>query len=90
MLTVEEAAGVLRIGRGLAYELARRWEATEGREGIPVIRLGRLMRVPREQLEQIVGAPVEATGAPALERTSRRANGHSSSASDQPTLPFRS
>ena len=45
-LTVEEAATILRIGRTSAYELARRWLATDGREGIPVVRLGRSLRVP--------------------------------------------
>ena len=45
-LTVEEAAAVLRIGRTSAYELARRWLATDGKEGIPVVRLGRSLRVP--------------------------------------------
>jgi hypothetical protein len=38
-LTVEEAAGVLRIGRSLAYDLARRYEATLGTEGLPNIKL---------------------------------------------------
>jgi len=59
LLTVEEAAGVLRIGRGLAYELARRWEATGGAEGLPVIRLGRLLRVPRRRLELLIAGSVE-------------------------------
>lgn len=45
-LTIEEAAVILRIGRTSAYELARRWRATEGREGLPVVRLGRSLRVP--------------------------------------------
>lgn len=45
-LTVEEAAAILRIGRTSAYELARRYVATEGREGLPVVRLGRSLRVP--------------------------------------------
>ena len=50
-LTVEEAAAVLRIGRTSAYELARRWLATSGREGLPVIRLGRTLRVPQAAIE---------------------------------------
>jgi len=52
-LTVEEAAAVLRIGRTSAYELARRWLATSWREGLPVIRLGRTLRVPQAALERI-------------------------------------
>ena len=40
MLTVEEAAAVLRIGRSLAYQLAREYDATGGVSGLPVIRLG--------------------------------------------------
>src|SRR5680860_24741 len=47
LLTVEEAAGVLRIGRSLAYQLAREYDATGGVSGLPVIRLGGCLRVPR-------------------------------------------
>jgi hypothetical protein len=47
MLTVEEAAAVLRIGRSLAYQLAREYDATGGVSGLPVIRLGGCLRVPR-------------------------------------------
>ena len=47
LLTVEEAADVLRIGRTLAYTLARRYQATGGRAGLPVVRVGYLLRVPR-------------------------------------------
>jgi excisionase family DNA binding protein len=54
VLTVEEAAAVLRIGRGVAYELARRWRQSGGREGLPVIELGRCLRVPRAALEQLL------------------------------------
>jgi hypothetical protein len=51
--TVEEAADVLRIGRTLAYALARRYEETEGIEGLPVIRLGNCLRVPRWALLEL-------------------------------------
>ena len=47
LLTVEEAAGVLRIGRSLAYQLTREYDATGGMSGLPVIRLGGCLRVPR-------------------------------------------
>ena len=56
LLTVEEAARVLRIGRTKAYELARRYLVTGGAEGLPVVRVGHLLRVPRHALEQFVGA----------------------------------
>jgi excisionase family DNA binding protein len=54
-LTVEEAAAVLRIGRTAAYELARRYRVSGGVEGLPVVVLGRLLRVPRAQLEAWAG-----------------------------------
>ena len=54
LLTVEEAASVLRIGRSLAYELARLYESSDGREGLPVLRVGALMRVPRWALAELI------------------------------------
>ncbi|HVE45119.1 MAG TPA: helix-turn-helix domain-containing protein [Acidimicrobiales bacterium] len=62
LLTVEEAAAVLRIGRASAYEMARAWRASGGREGLPVLSLGRSLRVPRAVLENMV-ALREADGA---------------------------
>jgi hypothetical protein len=53
-LTVEEAARVLRIGRTAAYALAREWRATNGRSGIPVLELGRTLRVPRHALQAML------------------------------------
>lgn len=53
LFTVEEAAGVLRIGRTLAYSLARRYEETGGGSGLPVIRLGSCLRVPRWTLLEL-------------------------------------
>lgn len=54
VLTVEEAAHVLRIGRNSAYGLARRWIDSGGEEGLPAIRLGRCLRVPRSALERLL------------------------------------
>ncbi len=56
VLTIEEAAKVLRIGRGAAYALARQWLETGGREGLPVVRFGRSLRVPRAALLRLLDA----------------------------------
>lgn len=47
-VSVEEAARLLGVGRGLAYEAARRGE-------IPTIRLGRRLLVPRARLLALLG-----------------------------------
>jgi len=54
MLTVEEAARVLRIGRSHAYNLARMYFASGGTHGLPVLRLGNVMRVPKIALYELV------------------------------------
>ena len=54
ILTLPEAAAVLRIGRTAAYEQARRWLETGGQSGIPVIRVGRQFRVLRSALLQML------------------------------------
>jgi hypothetical protein len=53
LYTVVEAAVLLRISRTSAYQLARRYLASGGREGLPVIRVGRCMRVPRWALLEL-------------------------------------
>ena len=82
MLTVTEAARVLRIGRTLAYKLAT--DFLETGEGLPVVRLGGCLRVPRESLRALM-RPTEpstaVTVAPAplaRSRSSRAAAGQSS------------
>ena len=53
LLTVEEAARVLRIGRSLAYQLAAEYDASGGLAGMPVIRIGGCLRVPRWALLEL-------------------------------------
>jgi len=54
LLTITEAAGELRIGRTLAYQMARQYLATDEREGLPVLRFGTNLRVPRWALLELV------------------------------------
>ena len=56
-LTVVEAAEVLGIGRTLAYELVR-----TGRWPTPVIRAGRLIRIPTGPLLALVSAGSSSDG----------------------------
>lgn len=58
LLTVTEAARVLRISRTTAYRLVRLYFATGGREGIPAVWVGGQLRVPRVELEKLIGGPV--------------------------------
>ena len=56
LLTVTEAAQVLRISRTTAYAEAKRFELTG--EGLPVIRVGRSLRAPRAALQRLVAGEV--------------------------------
>lgn len=47
VLTVEEAAAELRIGRTAAYDAVRRGD-------LPVVRIGRTIRVPRHRLQALL------------------------------------
>ena len=96
-MTVDEAAKVLRLGRTAAYASAARFEATGGAEGLPVVRFGRLLRVPKAQLERIAGGTLTGDGPtkqpattsdrnrthPARERRAHQARPQST---DQPSL----
>jgi len=55
MLTVAEAAEVLRISRTSAYKLAEEWRVTRGVSGLPTIKLGGRVLVRRVDLAVIVG-----------------------------------
>ena len=50
-MTVEEAAAVLGISRGLAYQAAR-----DG--SIPTIRIGRRLLVPRRAIVKLLEIPI--------------------------------
>ena len=49
VLTVEEAAELLKVSRGKAYEAVRAGE-------IPSVRVGRCIRIPRAALERMLEA----------------------------------
>jgi excisionase family DNA binding protein len=53
-LRVEEVARILRISRSAAYELVNAWLATGGETGLPAVRLGRSLRVPRTAVERLL------------------------------------
>jgi hypothetical protein len=55
LLTVEEAARVLRIGRTKAYDMAREWRVTGGKAGRPVVDFGNVLRVPVAALAERLG-----------------------------------
>jgi excisionase family DNA binding protein len=58
VLTVEEAARLLRIGRSAAYAAVRRGE-------LPAVRIGRALRVPRRALDVMLAGENVALRAPA-------------------------
>ena len=58
MLTIEEAARVVRIGRSAAYKLAGEYVNTDGASGLPAKRIGGQLRVPRQLLEEWIGSPI--------------------------------
>ncbi len=49
---VEEAGRALGVGRTLSYRLARQGQLTSG---VPVIRVGKLLRVPTRALDRVLG-----------------------------------
>ena len=58
LLTVEEAARAMRVGRTKAYAMTREYRETEGRSGMPVVDFGDLLRVPAAQLAARMGVTV--------------------------------
>lgn len=56
MMRVIDAARALGVSRTVAYQQAHLYEATGGREGLPVVRIGRTMRVPKQALERWINS----------------------------------
>ena len=106
MLTVEQTCEALGIGRSLGYAQVRRYLATQGREGIPVVRIGTAVRIPRTGLvDLLLLTPATSSRGAALlhvvpttkARSSRRRHtgdrrmsSTPGSASSVPELPFAS
>ena len=58
VLTIVEAARIVRIGRTAAYDRAHEYLDTDGASGLPVKRIGNQLRVPRHMLEEYLGGPI--------------------------------
>jgi hypothetical protein len=75
-LSVEEAAQMIGVSRGVAYSDVK---ATGKIAGIPVIRCGRRILIPRPRLEQMLGLngddPVAAYRAVAASSQAAQADG---------------
>ncbi len=64
LMTVDEAARYLRIGRTKAYALTRQWRTSGGRFGLPAVEIGNALRVSRPRLEELIAAALAAGDAP--------------------------
>ena len=98
-MTVEEAAKQLRIGRTLAYRLAHEYESTNGASGMPVKRIGKVLRVRRSDLEAwshvsaehphvVDTAPSTTARSSVISPVSKVGARRHASTVEQPALPF--
>ncbi len=55
---MEQMATVVGVGRQTAYAQCRLFLATDGNEGIPCHRIGRLILIYRAELERWLGFPI--------------------------------
>lgn len=75
VFTIPEAAVLLRIARTTAYGQARLWRETGGREGLPVLTLGRRLFVSKAQLERLLGGEIAGNGGSPTAGTASRGPG---------------
>lgn len=59
-ISVEEAGSLVGLGRTKAYEEARRFLRTDGREGLPCLRWGRALVCPTAALWRLLGLDPDA------------------------------
>jgi excisionase family DNA binding protein len=52
-LRVREAAVILGLSRSATYELANAWLATDGQSGLPAVRMGRSILIPRTAIDRL-------------------------------------
>jgi excisionase family DNA binding protein len=58
-LRVREAAVVLGISSSAAYELANTWLDSQGRTGLPAVRMGRRILIPRAAIDRLAAVGSE-------------------------------
>ncbi len=56
-----EAAEILGISRNTAYLATKRYRATKGAEGLPVVQVEGCLRVPRAALERMARIGLDAS-----------------------------
>ena len=55
LMTVSEVAAYLRLGRATVYELCARYVDSGGDDGIPAVRIGRTIRIPKRRFADHLG-----------------------------------
>ncbi len=58
-LRVREAAVILGISNSATYELANAWLASEGWAGLPAVRMGRRILIPRAAIDRLAAVGSE-------------------------------
>ena len=71
LLTVMQAAVILRIGRTTAYALARQFVRTKGESGLPAVRVGDQLRGPQDWLDGYMHGRVITAVAPPIAPTAQ-------------------
>jgi excisionase family DNA binding protein len=65
-LRVREAAVILGISNSATYEMANAWLATDSRAGLPAVRTGRCILIPRAAIDRLAAVGSEDRQGPGL------------------------